>query len=67
MESVGGLRVILPRDPKSRPARNPGQSRGDDPRSRRVSEIGFEAGEGGAVKALVVKTATGELKAKRLE
>ena len=38
-----------------------------DPRSRRVSEIGFEAGEGGAVKALTVKTATGEVKAKRLE
>ncbi|HSG38033.1 MAG TPA: serine hydrolase domain-containing protein [Thermoanaerobaculia bacterium] len=38
-----------------------------DPRSRRVSEIGFETGEGGAVKALVVKTATGEVKAKRME
>lgn len=35
-----------------------------DPRSRRVSEIGFEAGEDGAVKALVVKTAPGEVKAK---
>lgn len=36
-----------------------------DPRSRQVSEIGFEMGEGGAVQALVV--GTGELKAKRLK
>ncbi|HEY9422844.1 MAG TPA: serine hydrolase domain-containing protein, partial [Thermoanaerobaculia bacterium] len=38
-----------------------------DPRSRRVSEIGFEAAEGDAVKALTVKTGTGEVKAKRME
>lgn len=36
-----------------------------DPRSRRVSEIGFEMGENGAVKALVV--GPGKVKAKRME